>query len=64
MNKQKQSSIQSTNRRVPEESGGKREVSERDKEVQTFNCKIKEHRYEMYSVGNKANNYILSLYRD
>lgn len=49
---------------VPEESGGKREVSERDKEVQTFNCKIKEHRYEMYSVGNKANNYILSLYRD
>lgn len=42
MNKQKQSSIQRINRRVPEESGGKREVSEGDEEVQTFNCKIKE----------------------
>ena len=40
----------------------RREIGEKDSKVQTSSSKINELWYEMYSVGNVVNNYVISLY--
>ena len=45
-----------------ESVGGKKAIGEGDEEVQNFSCKINE--YEMYTVGNIVNNYVIYLYGD
>ena len=37
---------------------------EGDKDTQTSSCKISESRYEIYSMGNIDNYYVISLNRD
>ena len=51
--------------RLPDGRGGRRrEIGEGDKGVQIFIYKINDHRYKMYSEGNRVNNYVISLYSD
>ena len=42
----------------------KKKEREGDKDTQTSSCKISESQYEIYSMGNTDNNYIISLNRD
>ena len=44
--------------------GGHREIGEGDYKVPTSSYKLNELWYEMYSVGDTVNNYVISLYVD